>query len=98
MMHGTISVTWKINGTYFSQLPRDIRDDLDSDPSFVRGTSRYRDVLTVPPRSQYNRTVLQCIAFGTEETVTSDSVTLLFQGMSKLCTMSHKVLVRLYYL
>ena len=52
--------SWRVNGTFLSQLDPSLRADLDSDQETV-GDSDWH-TLTITARAGYNGTVVQCVA------------------------------------
>ena len=69
---------WYVNGTDSRLLPEEVRDDIST------GDDGLTEILTITSRTQYNNTVVQCVASelrgpGFEE---SDNVTLTIQGTS----------------
>ena len=73
--------TWRVNGTIFGELPREIRENLTHDePVSNRGFSLL--LLTIPGRPEYNMTTVQCVTRDTEgKTYESENVILAIQGI-----------------
>ena len=52
--------SWRVNGTFLSQLDPSLRADLVNVQQTVGGIDRH--TLTIPARAEYNGTVVQCVA------------------------------------
>ena len=77
--------TWRVNGTFFSQLDPSLRADLDTDQETVGDNELY--TLTIPARAEYNGTVVQGVAsVPGGEFRKSRSATLTIQGISEANT------------
>ena len=75
----TPSVTWKVNGTFFSSLPLSLYGDWHIDQDTAGEIDMY--TISIPARSEYNGTWVQCIAIVLGGTFTeSKNATLLVQG------------------
>ena len=81
-------IAWRVNGTTFSNLPSDVRSDVDINPvGIVSGLS----TLTIPAKAVYNGTTVQCV---TGETgvggvvIGSENATLTIQGNNV-----HKIMI-----
>ena len=69
------SITWRVNGTNYSDLPPEIRSDLVSSQAMTAGVHLF--TLTIPGRAEYNGTTVQCV---TGHPVENENVTLRVQG------------------
>ena len=79
------SFSWRVNGTFFSQLDPSLRADLDPDQETVGDIDRH--TLTIPARAEYNGTVVQCVAsVPGGEFRQSGNATLTIQGISEANT------------
>ena len=76
---------WKVNGTGFSRLPLEIRNNLTRLTETVGNNELI--TLIIPGRVMYNETTVQCVAAkeidGDE--VESESASLTIQGIFTLC-------------
>lgn len=75
-------ILWRVNGTSFSDLPPEIRSDLDINPEGIVIIGHGFSTLTIPVRAVYNGTTVQCVTgvdFGVP--VESENVTLTIQGV-----------------
>ena len=79
--HGTpLYLYWRVNGTAYTHLPSDIRDDLVSFHAIVVDTADPVLVLTITGRAEYNGTRVQCVAGGEGVERESENATLNIQG------------------
>ena len=67
-----------VNGTDIRVLPEEVRDDIST------GVDGLTEILTITARTQYNNTVVQCVAIeiGGSGREISTNVTLTIQGTS----------------
>ena len=73
------SFTWRVNGTFFSQLNPSLRADLDTAQETVGDNEMY--TLMIPARAEYNGTVVQCIGSVPGRTFReSENASLVIQG------------------
>ena len=71
---------WKINGTLFDMLPPEILDELDVTDTITGGIRI--EVLSIPARTDFNGTVVQCVVLTLSGLAAeSENVTLKIQGM-----------------
>ena len=87
-------IVWRVNGTFFPNLPSDVRSDLDINPEgIVSGLS----ILTIPARAVYNGTTVQCVTGDIGGVVVeSGNVTLTIQGIYYITyttNMPHNLLI-----
>lgn len=74
------SADWLINGILFDMLPPEIRIELDVTDT-ITGDGRIGE-LTIPTRTDFNGTVVQCVVLTlTGLAAESENVTLKIQGM-----------------
>ena len=74
---GSVGI-WFINGIESRELPEEVRDDIST------GVDGLNTTLTITARTQYNNTVVQCVAIeiGGSGREMSTNVTLTIQGTS----------------
>lgn len=73
------SVTWKVNGTFFSSLSPSLYGDWHIDQDTTGEIDMY--TITIPARSEYNGTLVQCIAIVPGRSSTeSENAIFLVQG------------------
>jgi len=78
-------ITWRVNGTFLSQLDPSLRADLDSDHETVGDIDLL--TLTILARAEYNGTVVQCVAsVPGGEFRESGNATLMIQGIDEANT------------
>ena len=70
---------WRVNETLLQDLPPEIHSDLDVSVSTTAEGSTV-ETLTIPARSEYNGTRVQCLVLGFGGSAESESVTLRVQG------------------
>ena len=71
--------SWRVNGTFLSQLDPSLRADLDPDQETVGDIELY--TLTITARAEYNGTVVQCVvSVPGGEFRESENATLMIQG------------------
>ena len=74
------SADWLMNGTLFDMLPPEILDELDVRDTITDGIRM--EELSIPARTDFNGTVLQCVVLTlTGLAAESENVTLKIQGM-----------------
>ena len=59
------SITWRVNGTDFIDLPPEILSDLVTGQGVV--STFHLFTLTIPGRAEYNGTLIQCVTDHPEE-------------------------------
>ena len=69
------SITWRVNGTDFNNLPPDTKRDLVTDQVMSEGFQLF--TLTILGRAEYDGTTVQCV---TGHPVENENVTLRVQG------------------
>ena len=74
---GTLS--WIVNGTQRDVHPPEIRDDLIISEIPTEGGSKH-ETLTIPARSEYNGTIVQCAVLTFGVSAKSKNVTMTIQG------------------
>ena len=75
-----------MNGTSFSDLPLDVKDDLRTDPLEDRDNT-----LIIPAKAVYNGTTVQCVTgdYGIDGVVVeSENATLIIQGIHAINDMT----------
>ena len=79
---GYVIAAWYVNGTDSRLLPEEVRDDTSN------RADGFTEILIITARTQYNNTVVQCLAIeiGGSGIKRSDNVTLTIQGTSKQYT------------
>ena len=70
---------WRVNGTSFTDLPLEVKDDLRTDPLEDRDNT-----LSIPAKAVYNGTTVQCVTGDYDiggVAVESENATLTIQGI-----------------
>ena len=78
VIHGA-SLYWKVNGTAFTSLERDVRDSIDTTQVTVGENEEFN--LIIPGRAEYNGTRVQCVTVYEGGEKESENATLRIQGI-----------------
>ena len=80
LTQGSSNTHWRLNGTDYNDLPRELQDDIYID---TVGTLNSQLIeMTFPARAEYNGTRVQCVAESDDgHSVVSDTATLTIQGI-----------------